>query len=77
MHSVVMIRPIATYGIAWSVGRSVTIDSPAQSAVQMEKSFGMWTRVGPRKHVLDEVHISTREGAILRAEMSRHMTCPE
>jgi len=31
----------------------VTIVSPAETAEQIEMPFGMWTPVGPRKHVLD------------------------
>jgi len=51
-------RPIVTDGVAWSVGLSAcwsfTIVSPAKTAAeQIEISFGMWTRMGPRKRVLD------------------------
>jgi len=45
------------YGLSivlWhSVGLSVTIVSPAKTAEPMEIPFGIWTRVGPRNHVLD------------------------
>ena len=34
----------------------VTIMSPAKTAELIERPFGMWTGVGPRKHVLDGVH---------------------
>ena len=40
-----------------SVGRSVTIVSHAKTAELMEMPFGLWTRVVPRKHVIDGVHI--------------------
>ena len=54
-------RPIDTDRVAWSVGLSVggcvTIVCPAKTAETVELSFGMWTRLGPRKHVLDGVHI--------------------
>jgi len=33
-----------------------TLVSPAKTAELIEMPFGMWTRVGPRKHVLVEVH---------------------
>ena len=46
-------RPIVTDGVAWSVGRSATIVSPVETAEPIEMPFGMWTRVGTRKHVLD------------------------
>ena len=47
------------------VGRSVTIMSPAKTAEPIEMPFGLWTRVGPRNHVLDGVQISPWKGAIL------------
>ena len=47
-------QPIVTDRVAWSVGRSVTIVSPAKIAELIEMSFGMWTEVGPRNHVLDD-----------------------
>jgi len=34
------------------VCRSVTITTPAETAEPMEKLFGLWTRLGPRNHVL-------------------------
>jgi len=53
-------RPIVTDEVAWSVclslgwsvGRSVTILSPAKTAEPIEMPFAVWTRVGPRNHVL-------------------------
>ena len=45
-----------------SVGRSVTIVSAAKTAEPIEMPFGTWTRVGPRKHVLDGVHIGATRG---------------
>ena len=36
-----------------SVCRSVTVVSPAKTAEPIEILFGLWTRVGPRNHVLD------------------------
>ena len=44
-------RPIATDGLEWSVGLSVTIMSPAKAAEAIEMPFGMWTRVGRRNYV--------------------------
>jgi len=50
-------RPTVTDGVAWSVSRSVilsvTIMSPVEMAEPMEMPFGLWSWVGPRKHVLD------------------------
>jgi len=45
-------RPISTDGLKRSrvVCRSVTIVSPAKTAEPIEMPFGLWTRVGPRKH---------------------------
>jgi len=44
--------------VAWSIGRSVyqpvTIVSPAKMAEPIKMPFGLWTRVGPINHVLDE-----------------------
>jgi len=36
----------------------VAVVYPANTAELIEMPFGMWTQVGPRKHILDEVHIS-------------------
>ena len=38
-------------------GLSATIVSPAKAAEPIEMLFGMWTQVGPRKHVFDGGHI--------------------
>jgi len=50
-------RPILTDRVAWSVGlsvgRSVTLVSPAKTAAPIELPFGMRTWVGPLNHVLD------------------------
>ena len=32
---------------------SATIVSPAETVEAIEMPFGLWTRVGPRKYVLD------------------------
>jgi len=44
-------------GVAWSVclsvGLSVTIMTSAKTAEPIEMLLGLWTRVGPRNHVLD------------------------
>ena len=39
--------------VCLSVCLSVTIVSPAKTAEPIEMPFGLWTLVGPRKHVLD------------------------
>ena len=44
-------RPIVADRL--SVCLSVTIVSPAKTAEPIEMPFGVWTRVGARKHVLD------------------------
>jgi len=36
--------------------------SPAKTAKPIKMSHGMWTRVGPRNHVLDGVQISHATG---------------
>ena len=41
----------------------VTIVNPAKTAEPVEMPFGMWTRVGPRKHVLDGVYIDVLANA--------------
>jgi len=45
--------------VVWSVlsdGRSVTVVSPAKTAEPIEMQFSSRTRVGPKNHVLAEVH---------------------
>jgi len=46
-------RSIVTDRVAWSVGLSVTVVSPAKTAEPIEMQFGMLRRVDPRNHVLD------------------------
>jgi len=53
-----------------SVCLSVKLVSPAKMAEPIEMLFGLWTLVGPGNHVLDGVHIATREEIILRDGMS-------
>jgi len=48
------------------VGLSVTLVSPAKTALAIKLSFGLRTPVGPRNHVLHGAQISPWEGAILR-----------
>jgi len=57
-------RPIATDGIVWSVGLSVSLSviivSRARTAEPIDMLFTMWTRVGPANHMLDggpDVHV--------------------
>ena len=40
--------------------------SCAKIAESIEIPFGMWTRVGPRKHILDRVHTSANCAATMR-----------
>jgi len=44
-------RPIVTDRVAWFVGLSVTLVSPAKTAAPIEMPFGLRTRVGPGNHV--------------------------
>jgi len=41
--------------VAWSVGLSVTLVSPAKTAAPIEMPFKLRTRVGPENRVLDGV----------------------
>jgi len=41
------LRAIVTDQVAWSVGRYVTLVSPAKTAKLIERPFGLKTRVGP------------------------------
>jgi len=65
-------RPIVTDRVAWPVGLSVTLVSPAKMAEQVEMPFGLWTRVGPGHHVLDGGPDPPWEGAILRGKGASH-----
>jgi len=51
--------------------------SPANIAKPIEILFGMWTLVGPRKHVLDGVLMPASEGAILRVKRGLPRTCSD
>jgi len=55
-------RPIVTDRVAWSVGRSVTLVSPAETAAPIEMPFGLKTRVCSGNHVLDGVQIPDGKG---------------
>ena len=46
-------QPIVTDRVAWSIGLSVTLVSPAKTAGPIEMPFGLWTRVGPGNRALD------------------------
>ena len=46
-------QPIRTDRVAWSVGLSVTLVSPAKTAAPIKLLFGLRTWVGPGNHVLD------------------------
>ena len=48
-------RPSSGLSVCWFV----TVVSPAKTPQPIEMPFGLWTRVGPRKHVLDRVHTDT------------------
>jgi len=55
-------RPIVTDRVAWSVGLSVTLLSPAKTVEPIEMPFGLRTRVGPENHLLDGVQIPMGRG---------------
>jgi len=65
-------RPIVTDRVAWPVGLSVTLVSPAKTAEQVEMPFGLRSRVGPGNHVLDGSPDPPWEGAILRGKGASH-----
>ena len=54
--------PVVRNRVAWSVCRSVCrsviVVSPAKTAAPIEMPFGLRTRVDPRKHVLDGMHLA-------------------
>jgi len=45
-------QPIVTDGVAWSVSLSDMNVNPEKMAEPIEMLFVLWTRVGPRNHVL-------------------------
>jgi len=51
----VLLRPVVTDGVAWSVGlsidESVTVVSPTKIAEPAEMLLGLWTRMGPRNRI--------------------------
>ena len=57
-------RPIVTDRVAWSVGLSVTLVSPAKTAEPIEMPFGLWARMSPRNHVLDGSPEALTDGAM-------------
>ena len=56
--------PIVTNRVAWSVGRSVTLVSPAKMAEPIEMPFWLRTRMGPGNHVLEGGPEPPWEGAL-------------
>jgi len=44
------------------------IMSPVKSVELIDMPLGIWTQVGPRKHVLHGVQIPPYEGAVLKGE---------
>jgi len=46
-------RPTVTDREPWSIGRSVTLPCK-KTAEPIEMPFGLWARMGPQNHVLDE-----------------------
>jgi len=69
-------RPLVTDQVAWSVGLSVILVSPAETAAPIEMLFGFRTLVGPRSHVLGGGPCPPWEGAIFRGKgASRCKVC--
>jgi len=58
-------RPIVTERVAWSVGLSVTVVSPAKTAEPTKMPFGLWARM-ERNHLSDGGPYAPSEGAIFR-----------
>jgi len=48
---------IVTNRVAWSVGLSVTLVSPAKTAEPLEMPFGLWTLVGRRRHEFNRIRL--------------------
>ena len=61
-------RPVVTHQVAWSVGLSVTLVSPAEMAAPIEMPLELSTQMGPGKHVLDGGPDPAWEGAILKGK---------
>jgi len=61
-------QPVVTDRVAWSVGLSVTLVSPAKTAAPIEMPFRLRTLVSPRNHLLDGGPDPLWEGAILNGE---------
>jgi len=51
-RSAALMWPIVTDEVAWSVHQSVCWSVTIVSAEATNMPFGLWTRVGPRKHAL-------------------------
>ena len=49
---------VVCLSVCQSVGRSVTVLSPAKTAQLIEMPFWLWARVGSRNHALDGVQTS-------------------
>ena len=62
-------RPILIDRVAWSVGLSVTLVSPAKTAALIELPFGFRTWVGLGNHALDGVQIPHGKGQIFGGRM--------
>ena len=65
-------QSIVTDRVAWSVGLSVTLVSPAKTAELIEMLFGLRTQVGPRNHVLDGGPDPPMERGNLEGERASH-----
>jgi len=70
-YGLLLKRTTVVWSIGVFVGRSVTIVSPAKNAELTEMPFGIWSRVGPRNHVLDGGPDPPCEGSLLRGGEGR------
>jgi len=65
-------QPIATDGVAWSVGRSVTIVSPAKTAEPIEMPFGNMDSAGQGTTYWMGVHIVRPQKGNFEGEGAAH-----
>ena len=68
-------RPIVIDQVAWSVGQSVTLVSPAKTAESIEIPFGLRTRVGPKNHALDRGKMPHGKGQFFVGEWEVAAPC--
>jgi len=71
-------QPIVMDRVAWSVCRSVCHDrEPCKTGWTDRDAVWLWTRVGPKKHVLDGGPDPNTWMGNFEGESGRPMTCPD